>query len=294
MSARGPISQIAVLGTGIMGAPMARNLAKAGFDVAVWNRSADKAERLADIARVAASPEEAVSGTDAVVTMLADGATVASVIIGRSLGAVAPGALFIDMSSIEPATARDIAASLAAHGARAIDAPVSGGEPGALAGTLAIMAGGDAADVEAAGALFAALGTVTHVGPHGTGQLAKLANQAIVGITIGAVAEALTLAEAGGANPETVRRAIAGGFAGSPILENHGKRMLEGQFAPGGLVTTQLKDMENALAAAAEAGVELPLTRRARDAYAALSASEAHRGLDHAAYWVWLRDLLKV
>ncbi|MEM6422453.1 MAG: NAD-binding protein, partial [Pseudomonadota bacterium] len=168
---------------------------------------------------------------------------------------------------------------------------VSGGEPGAIAGTLAIMAGGDAADIKAAAGVFAALGSVVHVGPSGTGQLAKLANQAIVGITIGAVAEALTLAERGGANPEMVRRAIGGGFAGSAILENHGKRMLEGKFAPGGLVTTQLKDMDNALAEAAALGLDLPLTRQAREVYAALAQSADHRALDHAAYYLWLRDL---
>ncbi|MEL7347014.1 MAG: NAD(P)-binding domain-containing protein, partial [Pseudomonadota bacterium] len=136
------IHRVAVLGTGIMGAPMARNLAAAGFEVSVWNRSAAKAEALADVATVAESASAAVAGAEVVITMLADGATVASVILGQDLGQAAPDALFIDMSSIEPATARDIAAGLAEHGARAIDAPVSGGEPGAVAGTLAIMAGG--------------------------------------------------------------------------------------------------------------------------------------------------------
>ncbi|MEO1773699.1 MAG: NAD(P)-dependent oxidoreductase [Pseudomonadota bacterium] len=284
------IRRVAVLGTGIMGAPMARNLAAAGFELTVWNRSAAKAEALADVATVAESASAAVAGAEVVITMLADGATVASVILGQDLGQAAPDALFIDMSSIEPATARDIAAGLADHGGRAIDAPVSGGEPGAVAGTLAIMAGGAAEDVAAAAPVFAPLGTVTHVGPHGTGQLAKLANQAIVGITIGAVAEALTLAEAGGANPETVRQAIAGGFAGSPILENHGARMLRGQFDPGGLVTTQLKDMDNALAAAAAAGIDLPLTRQARAAYEELASDLGRGDRDHAAYWLWLRE----
>ncbi|MGF1551852.1 MAG: NAD(P)-dependent oxidoreductase [Paracoccaceae bacterium] len=283
------IRTVAVLGTGIMGTPMARNLARAGFALRVWNRSSAKAEALGDVAIVCASAAEAVAGADAVVTMLADGATVRRVIVDGRLGEAVPGALFIDMSSVEPSVAREIAAHLDGCGCRMIDAPVSGGEPGAIAGRLAIMAGGDEADVEAARPLFEALGTVVHVGPHGTGQLAKLANQAIVGITIGAVAEALTLAEAGGADPERVRQAIAGGFAGSPILQNHGARMVAGDFRPGALVTTQLKDMDNALAAAREAGLSLPLTDRARGAYADLAGPLGEGGRDHAAYWLWLR-----
>jgi 2-hydroxy-3-oxopropionate reductase len=284
-----PIRRIAVLGTGIMGAPMARNLAAAGFGTTVWNRTRAKAEALADVARVADTPAEAVAGADAVVTMLADGATVRATVVEGRLGEAAPGALFVDMSSVEPAVARELAAHLAGHGCRFLDAPVSGGEPGAVAGRLAIMAGGEEADVEAARALFGALGSVVHVGPHGTGQLAKLANQAIVGIAIGAVAEALTLAEAGGADPARVREAIAGGFAGSPILDNHGARMIAGDFRPGGLVTTQLKDMDNALAAAREAGLDLPLVAQARTAYAELAGPLGEGGRDHAAYWLWLK-----
>ncbi|MEM8625211.1 MAG: NAD(P)-dependent oxidoreductase [Pseudomonadota bacterium] len=290
-TASAAIGRVALLGTGIMGAPMARNIAAAGFDLSVWNRSPAKAEALSDVARVAATPQAAVAGADAVITMLADGGAVTEVVLGGDLAAAAPGALFIDMSSIAPATARDMAATLKAAGARAMDAPVSGGEPGAIAARLAIMAGGEVADFALAEPLFAAMGSARHVGGHGAGQTAKLANQVIVGITIGAVAEALTLAEAGGADPGAVREAIAGGFAGSPILENHGARMVEGKFEPGALVTTQLKDMENALAAAEAAGIRLPLTERARAAYAELAGPLKLGGKDHNAYFLWLAAL---
>lgn len=288
MGSTAAIRRVAFLGIGIMGRHMARHLATAGFDVTVWNRSRPKAEALADVARVADGPVDAVTGADCVVTMLADGATVEKVVIDGDLGAAAPGALFIDMSSIEPARARRIAERLATHGARALDAPVSGGEPGAERARLAIMAGGAADDFNAASPLFAAMGRATHVGPNGAGQIAKLANQAIVGITIGAVSEALTLAAANGADPEKVRQAIGGGFAGSAILENHGERMLRGAFEPGALVTTQLKDMTNALAAAAEGGLRLPLTEQARVAYDELAGPLGLGDRDHAAYFLWL------
>ncbi|MEM6490076.1 MAG: NAD(P)-dependent oxidoreductase [Pseudomonadota bacterium] len=285
--------RVALLGTGIMGAPMVRNLARAGFCMTVWNRSPAKAEALAGIAAIEATPAEAVAGADAVITMLADGATVEAVMMqggsGPSLAAkAAPGALIIDMSSIEPERARRIAARVRADGGRPLDAPVSGGEPGAVAGTLAIMAGGEADAFADALPLFAALGTATHVGPSGAGQIAKLANQVIVGITIGAVAEALSLAAAAGADAAAVRQAIRGGFARSAILENHGARMIAGAFDPGALVTTQLKDMDNALAAAEAAGATMPLAALARGAYAELAGPLALGDRDHAAYYLWL------
>jgi 2-hydroxy-3-oxopropionate reductase len=186
------------------------------------------------------------------------------------------------MSSIKPREARDHAARLAALGMRHLDAPVSGGTLGAAAGKLAIMAGGDAGDFNAAGAVFAALGSAVRVGSHGAGQVAKLANQMIVGITIGAVAEALQLAEAGGADPALVREAIRGGFAGSKILEVHGERMLKGDFAARATATVQLKDMNNALDAAAGAGeYRLPITTLVRDLYASL-CENGGAGVDHS------------
>lgn len=262
--------KIAVLGTGMMGLPMARRLAQAGHEVHVWNRTRAKAEPLAaDGARIHDSAADAVRGTDFVVSLLENGAIVGEVLFDRGVAEAMPkGSLFIDMASIQPREAREHAGRLAAMGLRHVDAPVSGGTLGAEAGTLAIMAGGDAADFEQALPVFAALGRATHVGPHGAGQLAKLANQMIVGITIGAVAEALLLAERGGADPAKVREAISGGFADSRILQVHGERMVQHDFAPRGRMTVQLKDMRNAIATAEEIGFDAPITGLLEQLYA--------------------------
>jgi 2-hydroxy-3-oxopropionate reductase len=191
------------------------------------------------------------------------------------------GSLVVDMASIRPAEAREHAARLAALGVAHVDAPVSGGTLGAEAGTLAIMAGGEAADVERARPVLATLGRCTHVGPPGAGQLAKLANQMIVGITIGAVAEALLLCEKGGADPAKVREAISGGFADSRILQVHGQRMVERDFAPRARMTVQLKDMRNAMATAAELGVRIPVTALFESLYAD-AVDHGFADLDHA------------
>jgi 2-hydroxy-3-oxopropionate reductase len=273
-----------MLGIGLMGEPMAKNLLKAGFPLTAWNRTRAKAERLSpDGARVANSAAEAAAGADVVITMLENGAVVEDVLFAQGVAAaMRRGALVIDMSSIKPREARDHAARLAALGVRHIDAPVSGGTLGAAAATLAIMAGGDTADFDAALPVFKALGSAVRVGPHGAGQLSKLANQMIVGITIGAVAEALQLAEAGGADPALVREAIRGGFAGSKILEVHGERMLKGDFAARATATVQLKDMNNALDAAAGANdYQLPITTLVRDMYASL-CENGGAGVDHS------------
>ncbi|MEL6316619.1 MAG: NAD(P)-dependent oxidoreductase, partial [Pseudomonadota bacterium] len=251
--------------------------------------SAAKAARLADAATVAATPAEAVDGAGLVVLMLEDGGAVGEVLFERGAAAAAErGALVVDMSSIDPPRARAHAARLAALGLRAVDAPVSGGEAGAIAGTLSIMAGGAAEDVAAAAAALAPLGRVTHVGPAGAGQTAKLANQMIVGVTIGAVAEAFALVRAAGGDLEAARAALLGGFARSAVLEAHGRRMIDGDYAPGGPARVQRKDLDNALAAAAEAGARLPLTERAAGAFRALVDEMAGGELDHAAYALWL------
>lgn len=257
-----PFHRIAVLGIGMMGYPMARRLCQAGHAVSVWNRDRRKAERLlADGARLADSPADAVADADFVVTLLSDGAAVADVLFAQgAAAAMTPGALLIDMSSIMPSQAREHASRLEVMGLRHLDAPVSGGTVGAEQGTLAIMAGGDAADFSRAAPVFAALGRATQVGPHGAGQLAKLANQMIVGITIGAVAEALLLCQQGGADPGRVREAISGGFADSRILQVHGERMVGRDFAKRGSMQVQLKDLRNALSTAAELGFDAPVT----------------------------------
>ena len=262
--------KIAVLGTGMMGLPMARRLAQAGHEVHAWNRTRAKAEPLtADGVTIHDNAADAVRDVDFAVSLLESGAIVGEVLFKLGVAEAMPkGSLFIDMASIQPREAREHAAKLKDLGVQHLDAPVSGGTLGAEAGTLAIMAGGDAADFERAQSVFTALGRATHVGPHGAGQLAKLANQMIVGITIGAVAEALLLVERGGADPAKVREAISGGFADSRILQVHGERMVKHDFAPRGRMTVQLKDMRNAMATAEEIDFDAPITGLLEQLYA--------------------------
>jgi 2-hydroxy-3-oxopropionate reductase len=283
------IRTVAVLGIGLMGRPMAENLLKAGFAVRAWNRTRAKAEALAELgATVCDTPAEAIAGADCILTMLEKGPVVTEVLFGgEPLAAAAPGTLVVDMSSIPPSLARDHAARLEERGLAHLDAPVSGGTAGAEAATLAIMAGGEAADFARAEPLFAAMGRATHVGPAGAGQMTKLANQAIVAVTIGAVAEGLLLASAGGADPAAVREAIAGGFCDSRILELHGQRMIERNWVPGGKCAIHLKDMDTVLETADELKLELPLTRAVRRQFAELVA-EGKDQADHSALLLWL------
>jgi 2-hydroxy-3-oxopropionate reductase len=281
---------IALLGTGLMGAPMARRLLGAGFPVTVWNRSPEKAKALEPFgAVVAATAADAVKAAEIVVTMLDNGAVVTEVLFGLSVAEAMPaGAVVVDMSSIPPAVARDHAARLEAMGKNHLDAPVSGGTVGAEAGSLAIMAGGRVDVFERVLPVLAPMGRALRVGPSGAGQVAKLANQAIVGITIGAVAEALLLAERGGADPAAVRDAIRGGFAESRILDVHGRRMIERDFTPGGKVNTQIKDLETIVATANEVGLDLPLARDALRRYIELRDTMGGGDLDHAALFLQL------
>lgn len=250
---------ISFFGIGLMGKPMAINLLKAGYPVTAWNRTVAKAEALKPAgATVAASLTEAARA-DILITMLAAGPEVKQVL--EAIAAHIPkGSLVIDMSSTRQSEAQEISAMLEASGVHFIDAPVSGGVIGAEAATLAIMAGGEASQFERAKPVLSVMGRPTLVGPAGCGQLSKLCNQLIVGATLNIVAEALLLAEAGGADPAAVRAAIRGGFAESKILEVHGQRMLDRNFMPGGQVKTQLKDQENILDAASIAGIKLPVT----------------------------------
>ncbi len=282
-------TRIAVLGIGMMGFPMARRLCEAGCTVSVWNRSRTKAERLQPFgATVADTPADAVAQADVVITLLEHGGVVEDVLFQQGTTAgLRHGTLVVDMSSIQPHQARDHASRLAAQGVQHLDAPVSGGTVGAEQGTLAIMAGGEAADFERVLPVFELLGKAVHVGPHGAGQLAKLANQMIVGITIGAVAEALLLCEKGGADMAKVRQAISGGFADSRILQVHGQRMVERDFSKRAAMTVQLKDMRNALATADKIGFEAPIT----GLFEQLFAQGVDHGLadmDHSALFVEL------
>src|ERR1019366_7482227 len=258
--------RIALLGTGIMGSHMARRLAQGGFRVTVWNRSADMAAKLTQFGvKIAGSPSSACADADVVIAMLSNGPVVEEVLFSPDhtgeppAEAMVAGSVLMVMSSIPVEACQSQAPRLAARGIHYIDAPVSGGEPGARDGTLAIMAGGDAAVVEGLADVFAAMGRVTHIGPVGTGQMTKLANQIIVGATMVAVAEALHFAARGGADPAAVRKALMGGFADSKILNIHGERMIERNFVPGGPAEYELKDLRTAQALAAGAGLHFTL-----------------------------------
>ncbi|MBY5933689.1 NAD(P)-dependent oxidoreductase [Tateyamaria omphalii] len=280
---------VALLGTGLMGFPMARNLARAGVPVTVWNRTQAKAEPLADEgAAVAASTSAAVTGADVIITMMSDGPTVLAVIaeVSRSLTS---GALWIDMSSTKPVEARAARARLAEQGVAFLDAPVSGGTKGAEAASLAIMVGGEAADFERAHPIFEVMGRPVHVGPAGTGQLSKLCNQAIVAVTIGAVAEAMLLAEQGRADPAALRAALKGGFADSTILQQHGERMTTGNFEPGGLSKFQLKDLDNVLVEAAGLGLALPMVEGVRARFAHFVENMDGADKDHSGLYLELK-----
>jgi 2-hydroxy-3-oxopropionate reductase len=275
-----------------MGEPMASRLLRAGYPLTVWNRTVHKTNELVQAgAKRAKTPADAVRDVAAVILMLENGAVVTEVLFEMGVAkACRPETLVIDMSSIAPSIAEDHAHLLAATDLRYIDAPVSGGTRGAADGTLAIMAGGDKADVAAAGPIFSALGKVTHVGPPGRGQLCKLVNQCIVAVTIGAVAEGLLLAKAGGADPAQVRRAILGGFCQSRILQEHGKRMIDRDFQPGGMVKMHLKDLDAAVETAQRLGVPLPLTNRVRQLFAEL-VDAGCGNLDHSALMLRLEAM---
>ncbi|KQV35963.1 NAD(P)-dependent oxidoreductase [Rhizobium sp. Root1204] len=275
--------RIAFLGTGLMGAPMARRLLKAGHAVTVWNRDRSKAEALAaEGAVVATIAADAARDAKIVFTMLSDGVAVGNVLIDQGVAEVLKaGAVIIDTSSIAPPIARAHAEMLAERQVHHIDAPVSGGTVGAEAGTLAIMAGGDGSVIAELHDVFAPLGRVTHVGPAGAGQICKLANQQIVAITIGAVAEAMMLVQAGGADRGKFRDAIRGGFAESRILELHGKRMVDRTFQPGGSSRLQLKDLDAVAAMSELFGLDLPLTSVIRDEFRNFVA-DGHAETDHS------------
>jgi 3-hydroxyisobutyrate dehydrogenase-like beta-hydroxyacid dehydrogenase len=255
--------RVAFLGTGMMGAPMARRLLAAGHAVTAWNRTSARAEPLrAHGAIIASSAAAAVADAELVITMLENGTVVERVLLDPPLlRSLSPAAVVVDMSSIAPAEARAHSARLRDRDVDHVDAPVSGGTLGAEAGTLAIMAGGDEAVIERVRPALEAMGRVTRVGPAGSGQLVKLANQVIVGITVGAVAEALLLVERGGGDPERAIDAMLGGFATSRVLEVHGRRMVARDFAKRGAIAVQLKDLRNSLTTAGSVGLELPITR---------------------------------
>ena len=269
--------KIGVIGLGIMGRPMARNLLRAGHEVTVWNRSRPGIDALlADGAAEAGSAREVAERCDIVITMVGDSPDVEEIALGP--GGIIEGAheglVHIDMSTISPEVTRHIAARLAEAGVSMLDAPVSGGEQGAINATLSIMAGGEEAVFARCRPVFEALGTtIVYCGPSGSGQLVKLCNQVIVGLNNLAVCEALVLCQKAGVDPERMLQAVSAGAASSWAVTNLAPKMLAGDFRPGFKVAHQEKDLRHALEAAESAGAQLPGTALVRELFAALSDS---------------------
>lgn len=289
--------EVAFIGTGIMGAAMCRRILLDGNPVSVWNRTHARAAPLANLgARVCETVDDAIRTATFVVCMLENGPVIDRVLFeasgtsSRAIDSLQTGASLVVMSSIPVESARAHAAILGGMEVDYIDAPVSGGEKGAREGTLTIMAGGDAAAVGRATPLLESMGRVTHIGPAGTGQLCKLANQAIVGITIGAVAEALTLAGQAGADIAAVRSALSGGFADSTILREHGQRMIDNEFTPGARAALQLKDLNTARSLAEAHRLELPLLRFAERQFRRM-CEQGYGEMDHSALYLFLQAL---
>jgi 2-hydroxy-3-oxopropionate reductase len=287
---------IGFIGLGIMGKPMARNLLKAGYSLVVHNRSRAAVDELGkEGAQVAARAQEVASRSDIVITMLPDSPDVELVYAGERgvFAGVKSGALLIDMSSISPVVARKLAAQAKTLGCDMLDAPVSGGEAGAIGATLSIMIGGPAAAVERAMPIFQALGkNIVHVGDAGAGQVTKAANQMVVGTTIAIVGEALVLAAKAGVDPAKVRQALLGGFAQSKILEAHGQKMLDRNFKPGFRIRLHEKDMKIALATGSEYGVPLMVTGVVGQMMTAMKGM-GHGDLDHAGLVKFVEELAK-
>ncbi len=279
---------IGFIGLGLMGAPMCRNLQAAGARLVLYNRSAAKAKRLArknDV--VASTPRDVAEQAKIVILMLADTRAVQQTLFGRNgvSEGLRRGSQVVDMGTTDVLQTRQFGKWVAEAGASYVDAPVSGGEIGAKAGSLTIMAGGSRGAIAKARPIFAVLGDrFTHVGAVGAGQVAKAANQVIVGLTIGAVAEALGLAAAAGVDPAKVRTALEGGFAASRILEVHGERMIKGRFKPGGKAQTQRKDIAQALTLAKAANIDLPATKLNLRLYDQL-IKQGGGELDHSALY---------
>jgi 2-hydroxy-3-oxopropionate reductase len=280
------VTNIGFIGLGIMGGPMAVNLARAGHSVVGYDLGPDRVERLTDAGgRGAAGLAEAVAGADVVITMLPDSPDVEGVALGPDgvLQQARPGSLYIDMSTVRPETGRRLAQAGAVTGVHVLDAPVSGGEPGAVEGRLSIMVGGAEEDVATAMPLFEVLGaTIVHVGPAGAGQTVKAANQLVVGGVYALVAEALVLLEASGVDGKTGLDVLAGGLAGSRILDLKRASMVSREFAPGFRIDLHHKDMGIAIAAAREAGLALPMTGLVAQLVAAARA-QGYGSLDHSA-----------
>ena len=276
---------IGFIGLGLMGKPMARNLKRAGAQVSVYNRSRQKVDKMTKEGFTPlASPAEAAKSS-VVICMVSDTAAVEEILFGDNgiINAAPADSLVIDMGTTEVGATRNFAIRLIEAGFHFVDAPVSGGEVGAIEGTLSIMVGASESDMQRVKPILDVLGKqVVHVGDAGSGQIAKAANQIIVGLTIGAVAEAFALARDGGADLDKVWQALSGGFADSRILQLHGRRMIEQNFVPGGTARTQHKDLSQALTFADSNATNLPSTELCRDLYEKL-IRQGDGQMDHSA-----------
>ncbi len=289
--------RVGFVGLGIMGRPMARNLMEAGHELVLYNRTRQKAEELAKEggAGVAESPKEVAESSDVIVTMLPGPPEVEEVVAGGEgvLEGAGEGSLIMDMSTSSPVLARELARTARERGVGMLDAPVSGGDVGAIEGTLSIMVGGDEEDFERAKPLLEVMGkTVTHVGPSGSGQVVKAANQIVVALTIEAVSEALVLGSKGGVSAEKVLDVLSGGLAGNKVMEVKREKFLEHDFEPGGKVEFHRKDLVIALEAGREYGVPLPVTALVCQMFEALM-TRGRSGWDHSALLTLIEDLAR-
>ena len=265
--------KIGFIGTGLMGLPMAKNLLKSGFKLKAFNRSISKAEPLKEFgAEISKTLGEVVKDNDFIITMLTDDSAVDAIMNNSDLlENLKSGSTVIDMSSVKPTTATKYGNSLKSKNINYLDAPVSGGTIGAEEASLAIMVGGEQSVFDNSINILKAMGNPTLVGPIGSGQVSKLANQIVVGVTIGAVAEAITLCEKAGADPVKLIKALSGGWADSKILQTHGKRMIDKDFTPKGKTSTHLKDMNNILECANSYNTHLPISNLVKEMYKTLS-----------------------
>ena len=286
--------KIGFIGTGLMGLPMAKNILKAGYNLKAFNRSKNKAAPLKDQgAEISSSIKEAVSDSDVVITMLTDDTAVDEIMSSSDfLESLKSESIVIDMSSVKPSTATNHGNNLKSKNINYLDAPVSGGTIGAEEASLAIMVGGEQDVFNRASEILKTMGNPTLVGPVGSGQVSKLANQIIVGLTIGAVAEAVTLCEKAGADPVKMISALSGGWADSKILQTHGKRMIEKDFSPKGKTSTHLKDMNNILDCANNFNTHLPISNLVKEMYKTLVEND-HGDKDHSSLYMEIERMNK-
>ena len=286
--------QIGFIGVGLMGFPMAKNLLKSGYQLKAFNRSQDKTERLKEFgAEISVSIKDVVTNSDIIITMLTDDNAVEKVMDSDEfIFNIKEGATVIDMSSVNPVLAIKYSKKLKEKKVNYLDAPVSGGTIGAEEATLAIMIGGDEETFRNCYELLKIMGNPTLVGPISSGQISKLANQIIVGVTIGAVAEAVTLCEKSGTNPSKMIEALSGGWADSKILQTHGKRMINKDFTPKGKTTTQLKDMTNIVNAGKAAETHLPISSLIKEMYKDLVA-DGQGNTDHSSLYKAIEKINK-